>query len=103
MLTPLSGLYHLTTAWTGGPEGASNLWAVSVRRADRPHCGQRASPRAPPRRGARAYAGALPSDHRKHDFTSHSKRSLLGQERDFRHATASYKIELQDIAIHLPS
>src|SRR6202047_5516165 len=25
---PLSGLYHLTTAWTGGPEGASNLWAL---------------------------------------------------------------------------
>src|SRR6266850_3206668 len=24
---PFSGLYHLTTAWTGGPEGASNLWA----------------------------------------------------------------------------
>ena len=24
---PLSGLYHLTTARTGGPEGASNLWA----------------------------------------------------------------------------
>ena len=28
---PLSGLYHLTTARTGGPEGASNLWA--------PNCG----------------------------------------------------------------
>src|SRR5437773_2695251 len=25
---PLSGLYHLTTAWTGGPAGASNLWAL---------------------------------------------------------------------------
>src|SRR4029077_10863136 len=25
---PLSGLYHLTTAWIGGPEGASNLWAL---------------------------------------------------------------------------
>jgi hypothetical protein len=25
---PLSGLYHLTTAWTGRPEGASNLWAL---------------------------------------------------------------------------
>src|SRR3982074_953386 len=28
---PLSGLYHLTTARIGGPEGASNLWA--------PNCG----------------------------------------------------------------
>jgi hypothetical protein len=38
-----------------------------VRRADRPHCGRRASPRAPLRRGARAYAGAIrrvPADHR---------------------------------------
>src|ERR1700730_15938049 len=26
---PLSGLYHLTTAWTGGPEGTSNLWALN--------------------------------------------------------------------------
>jgi hypothetical protein len=26
---PLSGLYHLTTAWNGGPEGASNLWALN--------------------------------------------------------------------------
>src|ERR1700730_3521989 len=26
---PLSGLYHLTTAWTGGPEGASNLWVLN--------------------------------------------------------------------------
>jgi hypothetical protein len=25
---PLSALYHLTTAWTGGPEGASNLCAL---------------------------------------------------------------------------
>src|ERR1700736_516547 len=25
---PLSGLYHLTTAWIGGPEGTSNLWAL---------------------------------------------------------------------------
>jgi hypothetical protein len=25
---PLSGLYHLTTAWTGGPEGVSNPWAL---------------------------------------------------------------------------
>src|SRR3984893_384649 len=25
---PLSALYHLTTAWTGGPEGASNLWML---------------------------------------------------------------------------
>jgi hypothetical protein len=25
---PLSGLYHLTTAWIDGPEGASNLWAL---------------------------------------------------------------------------
>jgi hypothetical protein len=25
---PFSGLYHLTTAWTGGPEGASNLGAL---------------------------------------------------------------------------
>src|SRR6266581_4805721 len=25
---PLSGLYHLTTAWTGGPDGALNLWAL---------------------------------------------------------------------------
>src|SRR6201982_3564159 len=25
---PLSGLYHLTTAWTGRPDGASNLWAL---------------------------------------------------------------------------
>src|SRR2546423_1860255 len=25
---PLSGLYHLTTAWIGGPDGASNLWAL---------------------------------------------------------------------------
>src|ERR1700736_1965652 len=25
---PLSGLYHLTTAWTGEPEGASNLGAL---------------------------------------------------------------------------
>jgi hypothetical protein len=24
----LVGLYHLTTAWIGGPEGASNLWAL---------------------------------------------------------------------------
>src|SRR5207302_3913095 len=26
---PLSGLYHLTTPLTGGPEGASDLWALS--------------------------------------------------------------------------
>ena len=38
------------------PRGARRL---SVRRADRPHCGQRASPQAPLRRGARAYAGAI--------------------------------------------
>src|SRR6201997_4588952 len=29
---PLSGLYHLTTARTGGPEGASNLWAPAGNR-----------------------------------------------------------------------
>src|SRR5271170_711870 len=28
-LNPLSGLYHLTTACTGGPEGGSNLWALN--------------------------------------------------------------------------
>jgi hypothetical protein len=38
------------------PRGARRL---SVRRADRPHCGRRASPRAPLRRGARGYAGAI--------------------------------------------
>ena len=37
------------------PRGARRL---SVRRADRPHCGQCASPPVPLRRGARAYAGA---------------------------------------------
>ena len=37
------------------PRGARRS---SVRRADRPHCGRRASPQAPLRRGARAYAGA---------------------------------------------
>src|ERR1700730_5304709 len=26
---PLAGLYHLTTAWIGGPEGTSNLWALN--------------------------------------------------------------------------
>src|ERR1700726_2571185 len=26
---PLSGLYHLTTPWTEGPEGASNRWALN--------------------------------------------------------------------------
>src|ERR1700686_1802093 len=25
---PLSALYHLTTAWTGGPGGVSNLWML---------------------------------------------------------------------------
>jgi hypothetical protein len=38
------------------PRGARRL---SGRRADRPHCGRRASPQAPLRRGARAYAGAI--------------------------------------------
>src|SRR5207237_31250 len=28
---PFSGLYHLTTAWTGGPEGASNLLGARSR------------------------------------------------------------------------
>jgi hypothetical protein len=38
------------------PRGARRL---SVRRADRPHCSQPASPQAPFRRGARAYPGAI--------------------------------------------
>ena len=38
------------------PRGARRS---SVRRADRPHCGPRANPQAPLRRGARAYAGAI--------------------------------------------
>src|SRR5438132_1268163 len=38
------------------PRGARRS---SARRADRPHCGRRASPQAPLRRGARAYAAAI--------------------------------------------